>query len=243
MDPNFQSATQTEQPIAPQPQVAPPPPPPPPIGHRNNMLLMILGAVVLLVGGLAAGYFLKGSSTTETTPAAKISTAPVATATPTPTADDTSTWLSYSNAKVKDLSLKQYTIKYPPTWTPGINHTDMTDSYTLTKGDYEIKIYQAPMGGSMCIFEGELPQGPATDLRTIKFTEVTTNEDVMLRRYVPATVTPTTTTTYNFCGTSDQTNWGTPTAFGAITYTVPTNVDEDTLTEMDAILKTLTEVK
>lgn len=249
MDPNFQSVSQTEQPIAPvQPQAAPPQPPlppPPPIGQRNNMLLMILGAITLLVVGLGAGYFLKSSSGTDEKQVAQVT--PTQATTPTPTAtlvDDTANWLSYSNAKVKNLSLKQYTIKYPPTWTPGISHTDMTDEYTLTNGSYAIKIYQAPMGGAMCIFEGEMPQGPATDLRTTKFVDVTTTEGTMFRRYLTTTPTPApTTSTYNFCGTSDEITWGSPTAFGGITYTTPTTPDENTLTEMDAIIKTLTEVK
>jgi hypothetical protein len=106
---------------------------------------------------------------------------------------------------------------------------------TLTKDGNEIKIYQASMGGSQCIFTGELPDGPASDYRKSEYVDIKAGTATIRR----VTTTVKSKTTYAFCSNgTNKDSYGSPTTFGGITYTL-TNDDVVTLKEMDSILATL----
>jgi len=235
---------QNTPPSAPQPVTAPTPVP----SGGSNKLVMILSGIIILLIGLGLGYFLTMRSSDSPSAAIEASVTPVSDSkapivvTPTPTASPEANWLTYTGTKLGSVSLSPYSIKYPATWTPKSTKTEITDSYTLTSGEYQISIYQAPMGGGMCIFEGVMPEGPASDLRTVKFVEIDTTEGVMLRRYLSTSAKPA-GTAMDFCASSDGTTWGSPTQFGGITYKIPAAATGEKLLEMDSIIKTLHEIK
>lgn len=239
----------TPAPAQPVTQPAPQPiTPPMPAQPKSSKLVLILSGIIILLIGLGLGYFLTMRSSDSPSQATKTPTTSVSdtkapiVVTPTPTTSPEANWLTYTGTKLGSVSLSPYSIKYPATWTPKSTKTEITDSYTLTSGEYQISIYQAPMGGGMCIFEGEVPEGPATDLRTTTFVPIETTEGVMLRRYLSTSAKPA-GTAMDFCGSSDGTTWGSPTQFGGITYKIPVATTQEKLLEMDSIIKTLREIK
>lgn len=229
-----------------EPTVPTTPPPAPLQPAKSNKLVFILVAIIILLLGLGGGYFLKSQETSQTpqslnqTQNQPTSTLPTATAIPT---QSKAIWATYTSTKLESTSFNPYLIQYPETWTPFHKRDAITDTYTLTKGDAEIKIYQAPLGGSGCIFEGDVPQGPMQDLRTTKYTEVPIASGAILRRYLSTNQGNGTKIVYDFCGSANNKDWGTPTSFGAITYTSTSTFSDADLMEMDSILKTLQLVK
>ena len=181
-------------------------------------------------------------ATPTPTPQAQNQIIPTTQPTSTPT-QTKALWSTYTGTKLSGVSFNAYAIQYPDTWTPVHKAGDLTDTYTLTKGNAEIKIYQAPMGGGGCVFSGEMPQGPMQDLRNTKYTEIMTASGVVLRRFLSTNPNNGSKVVYDFCGTNNGTDWGTPTSFGMITYTSTASFLDADLSEMDAILKTLQVVK
>ncbi len=217
------------------PQPAPLPP------SKSNKLVFILVGVIILLLGLGGGYLLKSQSSQTPLPINQVQNQPTATV-PTATAAPTqgkAIWETYTSTKLASVSFDAYLIQYPETWIPTHKADALSDTYTLTKGSAEIKIYQAPMGGGGCVFSGAMPQGPMQDLRNTKYTEIMTASGVILRRFLSTNPNNGTKVVYDFCGSNNGTDWGTPTSFGTITYTSPTPFVDADLSEMDSILKTL----
>lgn len=226
--------------VAQQPTQQPSPPPKPqPIVIRKNNNAPLVGAIIFLALVIAATAFYLGGQKelpiTTTVPTPQPTTPP-----PTPTiiSDPTAGWTKFTSTKMKDLAFAQFMISYPPAWIEKEEKNELTNTITFTKGEAEIKIYQAPMGGSACIFEGEMPEGPATDYRKAKYVDIKNKSEIILRRITPDTLNGK--VTYSFCSNSLQspTTFGIPTLFGGITYTL-TNPSETDLKEMDTILSTL----
>lgn len=218
------------------------PAPTPVAPKQNNTIIFILVGIIILLVGLGGGYLIKSQTSPKTpppTPQAQNLTTPTSATQPTPTPTQSKAALAtYTSTKLPNVSFEPYSIQYPDTWTPKDLKNGATDTFTLTKGNLEIKIYQAAMGGSGCVFAGEVPPGPMKDLRSTQYTQVATGSDTVLRRYLNVNL-ENDTPTYNFCSSDNNTDWGTPTSFGGITYTSTAPFSDTDLEEMDSILKTL----
>lgn len=229
----------TPQPIQPTSPVTPTPV----IVHKSNNVPLV-GAIffLALVIGAAAIYFgmQKKSETVRQVPPTEITPKPTATSELPITATPTTVvkLVSYSSTKLKDNSLLAYSISYPENWTKDTKRDAITDTFTLTNNGDTITIYQAPVGGAGCIFEGKVPVGPANDYTKTKFVEVLAN-NITFRRVQEESKIPA-ETIYGFCSNnlSSQTTFGTPTLFGAISYKI-TSKNTAALSEMDKIVATL----
>ena len=214
------------------------------IHHKSNNTLLVLIIVFLLlviVGGAAYYFGLMKKPTPENVTA---NTTPTVTQQQeteaiTPTTAPVVNLTKYTNPKMKDLSFPSFSLSYPEGWVKTDEKSDIMQSVTFTKGAYVIKINQGPMGGNICIFEGEMPEGPASDYRNTKYVEIDASE-ILLRRLVTDGQKGT-TVTHSFCSnsTNSKTLFGIPTMFGVITYTTPSTPDAKTLEEMDEIIKSL----
>lgn len=215
------------------------------IHHKgsNTLLVLIIVFLLLVIVGGAAYYFgLMKQPTTEnvtanTTPT--IAAQEQTTKEVTPTTTQVANLTKYTNPKMKDLSFPSFSLSYPEGWIKAEEKSDIMQSVTFTKGAYTIKINQGPMGGNMCVFEGELPEGPASDYRNTKYVEIDAN-GIQLRRLVTEGQKGN-TVTHSFCSnsTNSKTTFGIPTMFGVITYTTPSTPDAKILEEMDGIIKSL----
>ncbi len=205
--------------------------------HKNSNATLV-GAIIFLalVIGAAAIYLglQKASPQAAVAPTPSPTKQPAGEATIQPTqALEENDWENYTSTKMKDLSFPAYSISYPFEWKQTSKRDDITDTFTLTNGSYSIKIYQAPTGGGMCIFSGDLPDGPASDYRNSKFVDIPVGQ-ITIRRIE-------TTTGFAFCSNSvnNPNDFGTPTGFGAISYTTPAKADPVKISEMDKIIATL----
>ncbi|MDO8269225.1 MAG: hypothetical protein Q7T54_00975 [Candidatus Levybacteria bacterium] len=225
------------QPISPNPTQQPPAPQPIVIHKRNNAPLV--GAIVFLAIVIAATaiFFGMQNKDTQTTLAPSPTTIPTEIPTPT-TVIAAPNQIVFTSPKMQDLAFAQYIVSYPQDWVKEEKKDELTNTLTLTKNGNEIEIHQGPMGGNQCIFEGEVPDGPANDYRTSEFVELKAGE-ITLRRLVSASGTGG-KTAYSLCSnsTTSATSFGIPTVFGVITYSI-TSPSEEALNEMDAILTTL----
>lgn len=222
----------------------PTPPKPTPMVIRKSNNAPLIGAIIFLALVIGAAAIYLGSQRNSNlavvaptpTPQAAGQTVPTQEVIPTNTLEENN-WESHVNTKMKDLSFPAYSLSYPFEWKQTSNRDDITDTVTFTKEGNEIKIYQAPMGGSKCIFEGEVPTDFASDYTDSEFIEIVT-PNITFRRIIPEKETGK--VTYSFCSNnlSDKNSFTTPTAYGAISYTV-NNPTPAILSEMDKIVATL----
>tara|TARA_Y100000310_G_scaffold269906_1_gene283416 strand:- start:1489 stop:1971 length:483 start_codon:yes stop_codon:yes gene_type:complete len=158
--------------------------------------------------------------------------------------DESANWEMYTSTQLPNNLLKSYSIQYPTLWDLDVKRDDISDTLTLIKEGYMIKIYQSAYGGGGCIFEGEIPEGPVEDLRDKKYVQIESGVGT-LRRFTmdpSRTSNPDTTTVFDFCGDIGN-EFINPTLVGDINYTVPKDHNEAVLREMDNILETLKEAK
>jgi len=233
-----------EEKTVPPPTQPTPPTPQSVVVHKSNNVPLV-GAIIFLalVIGTAAIYFGMQQKTKTAQVIAPTTTPP----TPTTTTETPITIspaskvqvLSYTSTKLKDNSASAYTVSYPGDWEKDTKRDAISDTLTLKKGEYSITIYQAPMGGSGCRFKGDAPSEMSQDYTTKEFVEVKAGE-ITFRR-VPITAGNPPIPTYTFCESNPTTkgSFGSPTTFGAITYTVPATQDEVILSQMDSIIASL----
>lgn len=216
----------------------PQPQKPNPVIIKRNNNAPLVGAILFLAVVIAATAYYVGTEN-ETNQTSNAPT-PIPTQTPqspTPQVTNGIQWETITSKKMPDLAFSEFSISYPPDWEQKETQDTLTKTFTLTKDGNEIKIHQGPMGGNQCVFEGEVPDGPANDYTDTEFVEIKAG-DITLRRIVTENVE--TPTIYSFCSNTPQSldTFGIPTIFGVITYTLE-SVDETTLQEMDEILATL----
>ncbi len=221
----------------------PTPPKPQPMAIRKNNNAPLVGAIVFLALVIGAAAIFLGTqkqneqTTAIPTPTGTPTEPPTIQPTITTPLTDTTSWEIANISKLTDLSFPGYSIKHPEEWIAKETKDAVTHTLTITKGTSEIKIYQAPMGGSQCIFEGEMPDGPASDYRTSEFVEFSVG-DVTFRRILAASGNGG-KNAYTLCSKSlGNTNFNSPTTFGGISYSL-IGSDPKTLSEMDEIVKTL----
>jgi hypothetical protein len=141
------------------------------------------------------------------------------------------------------LSFTKYTIQIPEGWVE--NHTyentgTAVDTLTITKGNYQIKIFQAATGGALCLYPGDAPfEGPSSTYDT--FVQLTTADGITLRRGT-TTETNGTKRGYTLCQKSTENSYGQPTGFGHTSFSTPVTPDEMTLKEMDTMITSLKKI-
>lgn len=209
--------------------------------HKNNSTPLVAAIIFLaLVIGAGAIYVGDKNNNSKITPLTPTLTSVLKPTTPTQTPeniDSLPSWEIHESKKMKDLSFPGFNINYPPEWTLKEERNDIMTTITLKKGGSEIKITQSPTGGNLCVFEGNLPEGPANDYRSRQYKDIVI-DNITFRR-TQQDQNPG-TTNYTFCSNSDTSkeSFGIPTFIGNITYIVTGN-DETTLSEMDQILSTI----
>lgn len=120
------------------------------------------------------------------------------------------------------LNFTQYKITVLDGWET-IDSTDVeipASAFMISKGDYELKIYQIATGGDVCNFS--------------TFVDITTSEGIQFRRGGT-----TVGTGFTMCSKTTNGKYGEPTSFGHISYKAPVKPDLTTLAEMDLMVASL----
>lgn len=135
------------------------------------------------------------------------------------------------------LSFSQYTITVPVDWAVA-HESDVSvpiDTVTATKGEYQIKIFQAATGGAMCLYPGDPAfEGPSSAYDT--FTDLTLKNGDILRRSGTLAAGPGGKRGFTLCYKGNYDNFQQPTPFGHVSYSTPPTPDVTILSEMDAIV-------
>lgn len=233
------------------PQISQPVPQSPPLqstDNNNKRKFIFIGAFIFLAFLIALTVvFFTSQQPTKTvsitpTPATFIPSSPTQTQTSItkPTLAQSIKWVNYKSTKLQSTSFPSYTISYPETWAKDVVNDGVTDSIVLVKGEYYIKIFQAPAEGGQCVFADPLPtESPfIQDFRNKQFVEIITTNGIMRRISRPS---QNSFTNYTFCmqTPSSKGTYSMPTMYGFITYSVPDTEDKTILAEMDQIIKTL----
>lgn len=207
----------------------------------GKLVVILLGAGILIGVGMYVGRRNNPqvSSSLAPTPTAVVTQAMISTAQTvslpvSPTVTSTKT----ISGGVKTMTL--YTISIPNDWqaTPS-QHDEAVgiDKLVVAKDGYELTVYQAPMGGGLCLYPGDKPfEGPSQ--KYVSFVEIQAGDGKVYRRSATADVTGS-KKTYTICQKAPDGSFGSITTYGAVTYSVPTTPTETILTQMDSIIATL----
>lgn len=199
--------------------------------------------VLLVVGGAAGAAFYFGrQSAPAPEPNATETAVETATPSPTPQASDSATVVTAGLDAESGLTYGRYTIAIPAGWTytDDKDETTPTDTLTIAKGGYSIKIYQAATGGAMCLYPGDPAfEGPSSSYDT--FAPITTGDGTQLRRSGTNAASGT-TRGFTGCQKAADSTYQQPTHYGHMQYTVPLTFDKEILTEMDAMVASLTKI-
>lgn len=211
---------------------------------------------IVLVAALAGGgYYLGKSGTIDlglstSIPAAVSTTSPdavssqeetVTTTSPTTTSAPTKTITAGVSAD-SGLSFSRYTMQIAAGWTDihtAENIGTPIDTLTITKGQYEIKIFQAATGGALCLYPGDADfMGPSSRYDT--YVDITTADSLTLRRGTTNAVNGA-KRGFTFCHKGPE-SYGQPTTFGHMSYTTPITPDAAILKEMDGMIQSLKKI-
>lgn len=155
--------------------------------------------------------------------------------------EETDNWKTYTSEKLGDVSFNPFSIKYPSQWILSIERTD-PDFFKLelTKEGYKLEIFQAGMGGAVCLFKGDKDfEGSNADYKSKNYVEIETN--IGLLRRVELTSNSPDSIRFSICNKLNSEYFEKPTQIGSISYEVPKNYDLKLIEEMDKIIKTLQE--
>lgn len=231
--------------------LSPTPPSVQPSENNGKSKLILIGVLVFLAFIIAvvillftSGQQTKVSTTTPETTKAFSSSQTKLPSDSKPTLPPSVKWISYTSTRLQSTSFPSYSISYPETWTRDVENDGVTDSIVLVKGEYSIKIFQAPAEGGLCVFEDPFPTGNPfiQDFRGKKYVEVANSVGEMRRIARPS---QNSFTNHTFCMKTITSNgsFGMPTTYGFITYSVPDKEDKNMLAEMDQIIQTLKTAK
>lgn len=210
----------------------------------KSKLPWILVALLLVLVGFFGGFFIlsqsqkdQGQAPSPVPSASNDQTQTIASPTTAPTS---STKLeSFTSAKLTDLSFKGYTLMYPSDWSLSEKKDESLSlsTVTLTKNGYTLKIYQAATGGAGCVYEGDMPEGPASDYRNNKYKDLKTGF---------ATLRQTESLnngkiSYNYCQKSETgDSYGQPTSVGHMSIsTQVANPDTVIVDEFEKIIESI----
>ncbi len=147
-------------------------------------------------------------------------------------------WVEYVTSKVEGLSFPAFRLTHPQSWAVKESSENGTLTISIYRNNYEISVYQAPVGGAVCLFKDSPAfQGSSGDLRSKEYTEFTSKNGLIMRRYFNQNQGEK--STFFFCDKeSDGPYFTTPTDFGGVSYFVPAKYDVNIVKEMDEIVKT-----
>ena len=215
--------------------------------------------IILIMGALAgAGYYLGRSGnlpflSQTPAPGAVTTTAPqelppqtqpaLPAQTPTPTPVPIKT-VSAGLGNISGVNFPKYTIEIPSDWTVKQEHSEVEspmDVLTVTKGSYQLKIFQAATGGAICLYPGDADtEGPNS--RFDNFVTITNAAGNQFRRS-GTTATSGTKRGFTVCQKSEAYgNFQQPTNFGHTSYTTPLTPDDAILKEMDTMIASLKKI-
>ncbi len=146
----------------------------------------------------------------------------------------------YVSQKVEGLTYPAFSLKYPQSWVATEEFVGKdTLIVSVYRNNYEIRITQAPVGGAVCLFKDSPDfQGSSGDLRSKEYSELTTTDGIIMRRYFNKNEGDK--STIFFCRKEkDSPYFSTPTDIGGIAYYVPAKYDPDIIKEMDEIVKSI----
>lgn len=134
------------------------------------------------------------------------------------------------SAGIKNQLFSPYALMIPSGWAD--NHTANTasDTLTVTKGQYVLTISQAAGGAGSCDYPGDTPEPMAQSFTN--FVGITGTFSQFRRGTAD-------NKTYTVCE-QKSTGFVFPTSVGNITYNVPSQADQATLSEMDGMVASLT---
>ncbi len=144
-------------------------------------------------------------------------------------------WKTYTTPKLSQLSFPSVTFKYLPDW----NIDEKDDglgilNLKLSKSGYEVTFYQAAMGGGICLFDDSPNfEGPSSNYRSLKYTEINSNFGIL--RYF---VNPNNSQKYSFCQKSNE--YFGSLGIGALEINIPTKTDSKVFQEAIDIVKQIT---
>lgn len=145
--------------------------------------------------------------------------------------------------KSAGLSFDQYSIVTPEGWSSKKeNQTVADEKLILTKGEYQISIFQAATGGAFCLYPGDDDlEGPSSRFET--FIILTTKDGRTLRRSLPAQADGNKNENgFTVCQKSADGSYQQPTNYGHISITVANNPSPEMINEIDTILSSLKKI-
>lgn len=210
-----------------------------PFSIIGKIAIALIIIVLLVGGGIVLGRSLNKPQTNNSaatvdniSPTVSPATGNQTTPTPRPTTVDLVTFKG--GLGTDTTSFKPYFFQASKDWIQENETTEVTNKITITKDDYSISVYQAPMGGAMCIYPGD-EEGDFKQMYT-RYKEFTGKNGEVYRRSWDEKGQKT---TYTFCQKSSEGTFGTFTTYGAVTATSPNPPDENILEEIDTIISTL----
>lgn len=240
MDPNATQQPPTYTPPTPQPNLnqSYTPPPQPREPRKINLTWILIFMLILIIFGLLGFIYMNQNNSISPTP------------TPTPivtednlndeTVEESEETQNYTSAKLKNLSFSGYTLTHPISWseTEDRNENSGVSKLTLTKDDYSLVINQGPMGGAICIYEGDLPNLPAIDNRNKDVEDLTVSIG-NLRKTIEISNNKT---VFGFCQENEEEpgTYGSFTTVGALSATAPLDPDPEIIEEMNEIINSIT---
>lgn len=205
--------------------------------------------VLLIVIGVAFGAYTLGRTTPK--PSIKPGAAST-TAAPTPTMDPglrpeslpegfvPSKTVEAGLGPESGLSFTKYLLIVPGDWIVDhktTNEGTWVDTLTLTKGAYQIKIFQAATGGAICLYPSDTPmEGPSSAFNT--YVEITTADGEKIRRSTTEK-TSGTSKGYTFCMKSSYENFQQPTIFGHMSLKTPLTPEPEILSQIDTMISSI----
>ncbi|MFH2085653.1 MAG: hypothetical protein ABII21_02635 [bacterium] len=149
-------------------------------------------------------------------------------------------WKEYVSSKVEGLVYPAFSFTHPQSWAVTEKSENKNLVISIYRNNYEISITQAVVGDAICLFKDSPDfQGSSGDLRGKDYTEFTTSDGGVMRRYFNQNQGDK--STFFFCQKQTESPYfATPTEIGGIVYYVPAKYDYLIVKEMDEIIKTLT---
>lgn len=145
----------------------------------------------------------------------------------------------YTHKKIDSLPFEGFTIEYPSHWTLNLNESTnkMLFFSLISQNGSTLKITQAPMGGGGCLFSNDADrEGPYG--RYGEYVVFKPNPTTEWRRAEYLGEIPEMRKTYSVCEKQSE-SFASLTKIGGIEYLFPL-FDEETLSEMDKILSSIT---
>lgn len=143
--------------------------------------------------------------------------------------------------KSAGLIFDQYSLKASDEWiikrdNQEVNEVIVDEKLYLTKGEYQINIFQGATGGALCLYSTDANfEGPSS--RFEYFKELNTQDERVLRRSGN-----TNDTGFTICQKSPDGTFIQPTIYGHISIKLPENWNQETLDEIDLIISSLNKI-